>query len=689
MINLPVLERVRVSNYALYVGTPDSPGLDHTFRPGVNVIVGINGLGKTTLLNILLRSLTGASDIPGDDQLGDKKRRLVPSDRLWFRRRVPDDAVDARVTVWFHLGTQYFEVTRSLANLDILELSVDQQSLPAARPAELEATFRDHVVAATGLTSFDDFVFLLRYVVFYLEDRRSLVWDAAAQGDILGILFGEKGANRKEYVELFNELVSKDSEYRNVYAVVNKRRKDIARQVSSIEGGQIDLLIKTLETRRTELTDLAKQKNDVSRERDSLRQQIENRRQEVHEKRADLAYRLNTFYETFFPSVNDAGRYLLAHFEAGAGCLVCGNQDADAVARVNTKLYMNTCPVCESPIDDGIQAEHDPHASEYIEQQRALISKAEHDLDAMQSPLKDAENAYSETAAKLVAATAAVTSLEQQLQAFGQTMPEAIERRTELEGRLATFEATLNQIDVERIELTEQFRELAHAIDREVQAVSTQIETVFAKYIRGFLAEQCEIKYTPRQSRIGQRSATESFPFPHFVPALTSGVHRDTATVREFGQSVSESQKEFIDLAFRMALLELAAPDAPTMLILETPEASLDSVFVPRAADLLRRFASRPGNAAATKLIASSNVNREQMIPALFGAYPDQRFYGQVTDEAPQDTPAAIPMEERSAHVLDLLTIAAPTRALDRFRQAYEDERDHAIYPERYVGTNA
>ncbi|MBU9516805.1 hypothetical protein KTE64_31000, partial [Burkholderia multivorans] len=80
---------------------------------------------------------------------------------------------------------------------------------------------------------------------------------------------------------------------------------------------------------------------------------------------------------------------------------------------------------------------------------------------------------------------------------------------------------------------------------------------------------------------------------------------------------------------------------------------------------------------------------REQMIPALFGAYPDQRFYGQVTDEAPQETPAAIPMEQRAAHVLDLLTIAAPTKALDRFRQAYEDERDHAIYPERYVGTNA
>lgn len=688
MIRFPVFERVHVRNYALYKGTTSSPGLDHTFCPGVNVIVGINGLGKTTLLNILLRALTGASDIPGDNQLGDKKRRLVPADRFWFRRRVPDDAVNAQVTVWFYLGPHYFEITRSLANLDILEISVDQQSLPPGSTTDLEAAYRSHVVNATGLSSFDDFVFLLRYVIFYLEDRRSLVWDPAAQGDILGILFGEHGANRKEYVDLFNELLSKDSEYRNMYAVVNKRRKEVSKQSSSIDGGQVDMLIKTLDARRDELSVLTKRKNDAAFERNSLREQIENRRREIHDKRAELALRLNSFYESFFPSVKDAGRYLLAHFEAEAGCLVCSNQDPEAAKRVNAKLYMNTCPVCESPIEDGTQSAHDPFAGETIEQDRVSIALAEHDLNAMLQPLREAELAYSEAAAELVAVTADVMSLEQQLQAFGKTLPDAMERRSELQERLVSFEAALNQIDVERIELTEQFRELAYAIDREVQAVSGQLEESFAKYIRGFLAEQCQIKYTPRQSRIGQRTATESFPFPHFVPALTSGVHRDTATVREFGQSVSESQKEFIDLAFRMALLELAAPDAPTMLILETPEASLDSVFVPRAADLLRRFASRSDGAAATRLIASSNVNREQMIPALFGAYPDQRFYGQVVDEAPQDTPAPVPIEDRPRHVLDLLTIAAPTRALDRFRSAYEQERDQALYPERYVATD-
>lgn len=70
------------------------------------------------------------------------------------------------------------------------------------------------------------------------------------------------------------------------------------------------------------------------------------------------------------------------------------------------------------------------------------------------------------------------------------------------------------------------------------------------------------------------------------------------------------------------------------------------------------------------------------MIPALFGAYPDQRFYGQVIDEPASDMPPTVAVEERAAHVLDLLSIAAPTRALERFREAYEQERDQAIYPD-------
>lgn len=686
MINFPVLKRVRVLDFAMYAGTDAKPGLDHIFVPGVNVIVGINGLGKTTLLTMLLRALTGATDVPGNDDLGDRRRRIVPADRFWFRRRAPDDAVNAKVTVWFSLGEYEFEVTRSLANLDVIELSVDQQPFPTARGSEMEATYRDQVVAASGLSSFEDFVFLLRYIVFYLEDRRSLVWDAAAQGDVLGILVGDHGERRGQYVDLFNELLSKDSEYRNVHAVVYKRRKEFDKQTSTVEGGQIERLVQLVEERRKDLKALIVRKNELAQTRDQLREQMENRRLEIHEGRAALATQLNNFYESFFPQLDSPARYLLAHFEAGAGCLVCGTQTPEATERVTSKLYMNTCPVCGSPIEEGHRPANDPHTGEEIEQQRESIAAAEADLAAMEQPLRDAEQSYSLTAAELVSITSQLASLEGQLKALGDSLPNVIERRDELNKTLMTFEAALNQLEVERVELASQFRQLTEAIDQEIRAVSGQIEKAFAKYIRGFLAEQCEIKYTPRVRRLGQRANTDLFTFPHFIPALTSGVHRNITTVREAGQSVSESQKEFIDLAFRMALLEWAAPNAPTMLILETPEASLDSVFVPRAADLLRRFATRLNGAHETRLIASSNVNREQMIPALFGAYPDQRFYGQVVDEIAIDMPPTIPIAERASHVLDLLTIAVPTRALERFRAAYEEERDQAIYPDGQPG---
>lgn len=687
MISFPVLDRVSVQNFGLYVGTPESPGLDHSFMPGVNIIVGINGLGKTTLLNILLRSLTGPFDLPGGEELGEKKRRLVSADRLWFRRRVPDDAVDATVTVWFHVGERHFEVKRSLANLDIISLAVDQQAWPTARAWELEAAYQQQIYQAAGLTSFDDFVFLLRYVVFFLEDRRSLVWDASAQGDILGILFGEQSADRRHYVELFNELLSKDSEYRNMLAVVNKRKKEYARQMGTIEGGQLEMLISQLEAKHSEIAELIVKKEGFAGQRDSLRGQIENLKQDIHDQRATVASDLNSFYQSFFPQTNDAARYLLSQFEANNGCLVCGSSSTEAISRVQAKLLMNTCPVCESPIEHADRPAHDPHAGEEIERRREAIIELERNLAAMIGPLDATEEAYASTAASLVRATSEESRLAYQLDALGGSVPDAVERRDHIQSSLDAFQSALNQLEVESHALTQEFKVLAAAIDTEVQTVSAQIEVSFSKFISGFLAENCTIKYTPRQGRIGQRSATANFAFPHFVPALTSGVHRANATVREHGQSVSESQKEFVDLAFRMALLEIAAPNSPAMLILETPEASLDSVFVPRAADLLRRFASRGGTADGTRLIASSNVNREQMIPALFGAYPDKRFHDQVVDETEQASPPKVPIEDREKHVLDLLKIAAPTRALEKFRLPYEDERDRALFPERFADT--
>ncbi|MFX7895080.1 hypothetical protein ABTK48_20415, partial [Acinetobacter baumannii] len=75
-----------------------------------------------------------------------------------------------------------------------------------------------------------------------------------------------------------------DSEYRNVHAVVSKRRREIDKQTSTIEGGQIEMLVRTQEERRADLKALVTRKNELATTRDGLREQIENRRQEIHDR---------------------------------------------------------------------------------------------------------------------------------------------------------------------------------------------------------------------------------------------------------------------------------------------------------------------------------------------------------------------------------------------------------------------
>lgn len=171
---------------------------------------------------------------------------------------------------------------------------------------------------------------------------------------------------------------------------------------------------------------------------------------------------------------------------------------------------------------------------------------------------------------------------------------------------------------------------------------------------------------------------------------MSSGVFTGSASAREDASEVSESQREFIDLAFRMALMEAAsAPESDAMLVLETPEASLDSLFVREAGALFRAFAAK-GDALGNVFIASTNLNNEGMIPALFGvtAPPARKPVSSddadalTRDEAPaaEDLPPALPAGARRGHLINLLSISAPNAALRQHREFYEKKLWDAVF---------
>lgn len=118
-VQIPILHRVQIDGYDLYPGDDvGGDGLSADLLPGANIVVGINGVGKTTLLNATFRALSGPVDW--------KKRRLDrPAgttstelgkwrDQEYFSERVPDLARDAVITAEVALGTHRIVLSRRL-----------------------------------------------------------------------------------------------------------------------------------------------------------------------------------------------------------------------------------------------------------------------------------------------------------------------------------------------------------------------------------------------------------------------------------------------------------------------------------------------------------------------------------------------------------------------------------------------
>ena len=193
MINLPLLQSLDVTGYGLYPGDdPEAPGLHIHFSPGLTLVLGANGLGKTTLVTMLYRLLTGPSDISALLERTDlgtaslEVTQLPGSTTQTFAQRVADNAARATARLVFEVGSEEVSVERSLRDLTLRSFSVG-----TSPPSQDEKQYQDLMVRLANVSTFGDWILLLRYIVFYFEDRRSLVWDPSAQRQLLRILFLE------------------------------------------------------------------------------------------------------------------------------------------------------------------------------------------------------------------------------------------------------------------------------------------------------------------------------------------------------------------------------------------------------------------------------------------------------------------------------------------------------------------
>ena len=658
-----MFERLRIDGYALFPGRQGEEGLDFPIQSGLSVIAGVNGLGKTTLINVLFRLVVGPFELANFDSsarfgsTARDKETQWPARRDFFTRRVADRAANARATLAFRLGGQRFEVERSLADCRLLSAAVDGVTTDVSDRTETE--FKGRLVAGAGLGSFVDFLTLVKFLTFFNEDRRDILWDDQAQRQFFRILFSPAGSSQ-EWVRRETEIGSADSSARNASAYASRLGKDIAVLEQSLErnaGVSIELAAtqKLLDADLARQAELETRAEEIGKSLASIARQVERAKLAEDSARRQLEELRYTALGRLFPGLDDTARYILTHLFADAHCLACGADAKAELARLEHAIHDGICAVCgaDPAHQDRPAASGDVIPVHMVE--KKMLERAETALNKSRTERTACDR---EERALLERSR----EMNDELDRVGRSIDERRLANATLRARLPPEPeeiAEKRRAHAAALASEREYQRQRAAAERKYQVVLTQTEEIFraaavrvanrfTRFAEAFLEEECSLSFRLIEDRPSQSGARFMYPSLKFEMGAATF---ETRPIRESPDDVSESQREFVDLAFRMALMEAASDDGESTLVIETPEASLDAIFMEKAGDMLRKFAE-----GERRVIVTSNLTSSVMLPSMLGG---------PTEDGRE-------IEERWSRILNLLDVAAPNAAARRFRANYD-----------------
>ncbi|MCP4456487.1 MAG: AAA family ATPase [Cytophagales bacterium] len=654
MIVVPLFDNLRVKDYGLFPGANNSYDVVLDFSKGLSVIAGVNGLGKTTLLQMLLRELSGPYDITGvgppnsyEAILPEKPVQLRREGLSYFSQRVADGAENAIATLYLSFKDTQVSIGRNLANLDLIsfEVSGEQIELPENRESK-ETLFQEKITSLFNLASFVDVLLVLHNLVFLTERREGALWDPNAQRHLLGAVFLDKDL-AKSTAHAARSVVSLDSQFRSTRQQHTKFSKQldealIREEASPQVKAQLEATESALSGSVEQLMQLEEEFEELKENQRELRLVLEKAKLENESASGAVERAKYSSLMHIFPKMEDSAKLLISRILSEAECLVCGAEASAKKLELEELLIKGFCPACGA--DPESQTEKAP--AEKFE--KAKMGKARKSAALAASELKKAHAQYDTVMKKCDETLTSILSLKTDVGGLSGTkdqlsalLPDDSDYVKTLRKTVGGLSSAMNSERANLENARDEFSiELASARVKIVDA-SFNLSNKFSSYIKKMLVEDASLNQQKGMARVGQMG--DLFEFPTFVAEMAAA-DRPGLTPRIRPNDVSESQRELIDLAFRLALTEVATETGHATFIMETPEASLDGIAMARVGAALKEFYKQKDNC----LIVTNNLTNAGMISSLFGG------------KASSDTEK----NSRFETVFNLLDHAAPNRAV-------------------------
>lgn len=615
-IFLPELLSIEIKNYTLY---PNGLNYTYDFVKGVNLILGGNGMGKTTFVNIIKFGLIGlykkATDLTRTYKDRPIVKRLLYPTNYFSARGDESITTDGEATVLLHFAIRdaYFDVFRSLETGHLLSVKINGSCLSGYTIEEdryerldknvqeqyLLFSYEKSIEKYSNLT-FDDLVFFVNEILFFGENHNTVLWNDGIDGktDVQNELFNKYfnephldlerqemqrqtkyydslSRHRSEDMRVLNKLVAKINTTSTYSTETNSPTVDIVALKSKIEAtsDELGLIRKKQASLNNEISILQGEINRNSLQASRL---DENKKRIEREMNASL-------WETLHPQYN----IFIKNIQMNHLCPMCSHEAEQLLEKINDAS--THCFMCGNDIHQTANAElisqYKAITSEHKSTYLSIVNK-QRKVRALEDGLEQLDKDFREK--DLQRRTFQQQLRELEYKRASSPEPDKLQALDDERNRL---EKEKNGYQQRSAECAAKAQELTNRIEEEIISNVSRFSAIFASYAEHFLGVSCSLEY----------AKYDGDEFKRFYPIIDGKIRRQE-------ESLSESQRFFVDHSFRMSILSFFY-QSPSFYIVETPDSSLDLSYEKNAAGVFLRFLKNPNI-----IIVTSNLNNSSFI---------------------------------------------------------------------------
>ena len=637
-IYLPDILSLNVKNFTLY---PSGLNFNYKFSKGVNLIIGGNGMGKTTLVNIIKYSIIGHYKEGFDltrTYKGTKIEKRTSYPANYYNKRSNDFSnpnLKASVIVKIKINETEFEIERCLEDILILSCLVNGVKISGAilnqyvydglnydYSRSTDGQVKEELFVKIGNSlqkklelaiekasnmPFDDLIFFVNKILYFGEDHKTILWNSDTYADVQTELFNKyfndrdlneqrQEANRQaKYFD--TQARHRSEDIRVIRNVLEKSKRNSKSESVDDIHDQIQKLKEELEGLNNKIESTQKKRNESDTQLKIISNNVNSLSQEASQYEKTQKKIEKQIIQSNWVTLNHNYDLFRKSMQSNEICPMC-SQDLSHDFVLAKISHTENCILCEQEIS---QNKTEVLSNEQVESKAKLtevytsINGFQHQIYHHETQLGELDNEFKYLIIEKRKVAANLRVLE---------YDNSQDRGDKKENSLQAFYDEILELELKKDEFQEKSREhkevannISIKIEEQIIKNAREFSSLFSGYAEKFLGVPCNLTFEDLNGK------------KRFYPVIDG-------KIREEEEELSESQRFFVDHSFRMSILSFFY-NKPSFYIVETPDSSLDISYERNAADVFKKFT----NSYPYCLILTTNLNNSEFLNYLISTY--------------------------------------------------------------------